>query len=306
MNLAERLGYPVEQRLVIIHADDVGVTHAANQAAFECMKRGSITCGSILVPCPWFREVADYCHSHPEADLGVHLTLNSEYATYRWPAITGREAAPSLYDEQGYLWQTGEDATEHVAPEEARTEFRAQIETALAAGIDITHIDTHMGTAVHGRFIGLYISLGREYDLPLFLPRPNPELLERAGLADLWDILQPQIEGLEAEGFPILDHALIDTGFIDSAPDEKEGRFKTLFKGLEPGVTHFLIHPAKLSDETAAIAEDASHRAKDYELFRDGSMRGYLESLGCKLIGYREIRDALRSGRLKREAGRDS
>jgi hypothetical protein len=122
----------------------------------------------------------------------------------------------------------------------------------------------------------------------------------------MWDILRPQIEGLEAEGFPVLDHALIDTGFTDSAPDEKEDRFKALFKGLEPGVTHFLIHPAKPSEEMAVITEDASHRAKDYELFRDDSMRGYLESLGCKPIGYREIRDALRSGRLKRGASKDS
>jgi predicted glycoside hydrolase/deacetylase ChbG (UPF0249 family) len=302
MNLAERLGYPPQQRLIIIHADDVGVTHAANQAAFQCIERGSITCGSILVPCPWFHEVADYCRNHPRADLGVHLTLNSEYATYRWPALTGREAAPSLYDDQGYLWETAEQATENVAPEDARTEFRAQIEKALAAGIDVTHIDTHMGTAAHAKFIGLYISLGQEYGLPLFLPRPNPELLDRAGLADMWDILRPQFDRLEDEGFPILDHAIFDTGFTDHAPEEKEGRFKSLFNGLAPGVTHFLIHPAKPSQEMAAIAEDASHRAKDYELFRDASMSGYLESIGCKLIGYRQIRDAFRSGRLKRGA----
>ena len=110
MNLAERLGYGPQDRVLIIHADDVGVSHAATQAAFEGMASGSMTCGSILVPCPWFPEVAQHCREHPEADFGVHLTLTCEDPLYRWRGLTGREAAPGLYDEQGYLWLTTADA----------------------------------------------------------------------------------------------------------------------------------------------------------------------------------------------------
>jgi predicted glycoside hydrolase/deacetylase ChbG (UPF0249 family) len=294
MNLAERLGYGSEERVLLIHADDVGVAHAANLAAFEALERGSITCASILVPCPWFQEVADYCRSHPQADFGVHLTLNNEYGHYRWRPLTSRDVAPSLYDPQGFQWRTTEEACEHVTPEDAEREFRAQIETALAASIDVTHLDTHMGTAPHVKFLARYVALGVEYRLPIMLPWPTPQLLERVGLAGLGPAIDEQFRALEATGIPILDHLIHETG--GPSPEAKEAMFKEMFRGLEPGVTHFLVHPAKPSDEMSALTDDADYRARDYELFRDGSMRAYLEGLGVRLIGYREIRDAYRSG----------
>ena len=297
MNLAERLGYGPQDRVLIIHADDVGVSHAANQAAFEGMASGSITCGSILVPCPWFPEVAQYCREHPEADLGVHLTLTCEYPQYRWRGLTGRETAPGLCDEQGYLWLTAAEAHAHVSPEEGERELRAQIEAALAAGIDVTHLDTHMGTVLHPKFLGIYVSLGLEYRLPLFLVRPDRALLEKRGLESLWGLIEPQLLRVEEAGLPILDEILFDT--LDHPPETKEAYYRQLFADLKPGVTHFIIHPACASDEMAAIAEDAASRARDHELFRDGSMREYLLGLGVKLIGYREIRDALRAGTLR-------
>lgn len=297
MNLAERLGHPAGGRLIIVHIDDIGVSHAVNAAAFECLERGSATCGSVLVPCPWFPEVAEYCVAHPQADIGVHLTLNAEYAAYRWPPLTGREAAPGLYDEQGYMWRDGQQAAERITPQEAEREFRAQIEKALAADIDVTHIDSHMGTAFQPKFIGIYLALGQEYRLPIFLPRPNPELLRSRGMADLLEHFQALLRPVDEAGFPIIDHALVDT--LGPSPEGKEAFFKGLFDGLKPGVTHFLIHPARPSEEMTATVEDADYRVRDYELFRDASMRRYLEASGARPIGYRELRDALRQGRLR-------
>ena len=297
MNLAERLGYRPDDRVLIIHADDVGMSHAANQAAFEAMESGSITCGSILVPCPWFVEVAEHCRSHPKTDFGIHLTLNCEYPLYRWRALCGREAAPTLYDEQGYLWLTTQDAVAHVSPEDGAREMRAQIDMALAAGIDVTHLDTHMGTVLFPKFIEAYVSLGIEYRLPIFIVRPSRELLASRGMLEFWQALEPVVERIEATGLPIMDTILVDT--LDKPPEEKEVHFKDLFAKLKPGVTHFLIHPARPSDELSAITGDADRRAKDYELFRDGSMRRYVEGLGVHLTGYQEIRDAYRSGALK-------
>ncbi len=297
MNLAERLGHRPEDRILIVHADDVGVTHAANQAAFEAMEGGSITCGSILVPCPWFAEVAEFCRTHPKADFGVHLTLNSEYPLYRWRALSGREEAPTLYDEHGYLWLTTPEAVANVSPEDGAREMRAQVETALAAGIDVTHLDTHMGTVFFPGFIETYISLGIEFRLPLFIIKPSRELLESRGMLEFWEALQPHVKRAEEAGLPILDAILTET--LASPPEEKEAYFKGLFAGLEPGVTHFLIHPAKPSDEVSFLGVDAPGRNKDYELFRDRSMRDYVEGLGVHLIGYREIREAYRSGALK-------
>jgi predicted glycoside hydrolase/deacetylase ChbG (UPF0249 family) len=251
-----------------------------------------MTCGSILVPCPWFQEVAQYCREHPEADFGVHLTLTCEYPRYRWRALTGREVAPGLYDEQGYLWQTSADAEAHVTPQEAERELRAQVEAALAAGIDVTHLDTHMGTVLHPKFLATYVSLALEYRLPVFLVRPDRALLEKRGLESLWNLIEPQLLRVEEAGLPILDEILFET--LGHPEEAKEAYYRQLFADLKPGVTHFIIHPARRSDEMAAIAEDAALRARDYELFRDGSMRKYLSGLGVRPIGYREIRDALR------------
>ena len=297
MNLAERLGYRADDRVLIVHADDVGVTHASNEATFEGMEGGSITCASILVPCPWFAEVAEYCRSRSEADFGIHLTLICEYPRYRWRALSGRETSPTLYDAQGQMWLTTQEAVARVSPADAAREIRAQIEAALAAGIDVTHLDTHSGTVLFPNFIESYISLGIEYQLPLFLIRPSRQLLEASGMLEFWEVLESEVKRAEEAGLPILDGILAD--MPGRPPEEKEAYYKSLFAGLQPGVTHFLIHPAKPSDELSSINADALARAKDYELFRDGTMRQHVEGLGIRLIGYREIRDAHRAGALK-------
>ncbi len=121
MNLAERLGFAADDRVLILHADDVGSSHSANAAAFECLEKGSLTSGSVIVPAPWFPEAAAYAREHPEADLGVHLTLTCEYDFYRWRALTDRSAGPGLYDDECYLWRTVAEAVEHVSANEAQT-----------------------------------------------------------------------------------------------------------------------------------------------------------------------------------------
>lgn len=283
--------------MLILNADDVGSTHASNVAAMECLGSGSLTSASILAPAPWFPEIAAYAREHPEADLGVHLTLNCEYSAYRWRPLTDRAVAPGLYDEEGYLWRTVEEAVEHVSVEEAERELRAQIEAALAAGVDVTHLDTHMGTVVQQKFIETYVSLGLEYGIPLFSFRANPERLRRIGLGDLWEALERQLRRLDEAGFPVVDNILTET--LGHAPEEKEGFFKKLFAELRPGLTHFLVHPAAPSDEVAAMTESAAQRAKDYELFRDRSMADELARLGIETTSYRQVREAYRSGTLK-------
>jgi predicted glycoside hydrolase/deacetylase ChbG (UPF0249 family) len=297
VNLAERLGFAADDRVLTLHADDVGSSHAANAAAFECLEEGSLTSGSVIVPAAWFPEAAAYAREHPEADLGVHLTLTCEYDSYRWRALTDRSNGPGLYDDEGYLWRTVAEAVEHVSVEEAERELRAQVETVLAAGIDATHLDTHMGTVVQPKFIETYVSLGLEYGIPIFAYRPNPERLRRAGLGDFWNALEPQLRRLDEAGFPVLDSVLVST--LERPPEEKEAYFKRLFAELRPGLTHFLIHPAVCSAEVTAMADTAPMRAREYELFRDRSMAEELVRLGVKTIGYRRIRDAYRSGALK-------
>lgn len=299
MNLAERLGFAADARVLILNADDVGSSHASNAAAFECLTQGSLTSASLLVPAGWFPEAAAFARGHTEANFGLHLTLTCEYDGYRWPPITDRAAAPGLYDEEGYLWRTLAEAVEHVSTAEAERELRAQIDTAIAAGVDVTHLDTHMGTVIQPKFLDVYVSLGLEYGIPLFTFRPNPERLRRRGEGGLWDALEPQLRRLDDAGFPVVDNVITQT--LERPPEEKEPFFRELFAKLRPGVTHFLVHPARPSDELDALAiETAPMRAKDYELFRDRTFADELARLGVKTISYRQIRDAYRAGALKR------
>jgi hypothetical protein len=297
MNLAARLGYGPDDRVLILNADDAGSSHASNEAIFECLERGSLTSASILVPAAWAPEAFAWARGRPEADFGLHLTLNSEYGSCRWRPLSDRSRAPGLYDGEGYLWRTLEQAVQHVSADEAEHELRGQIEAALGAGVDVTHLDTHMGTVLQPKFVERFVSLGLEYGIPLFIFRPNPERLRRSGLTAFWEAMEPQIRRLDAAGFPVLDHMLANT--LDRPPETKEVYFKELFADLRPGLTHFLVHPAKPTAETEALAKDAPMRAKDYELFRDRSMADYLAQLGIKTTSYRAIRDAYRSGALK-------
>ena len=296
MNLAERLGYSADDRVLILNADDVGSTHASNAATFECLERGSLTSGSILVPAAWSPEVALYARDHPEADLGVHLTLTCEYSGYRWRPLAERSQAPGLYDEEGYLWRTSAEAIEHISPEEADLELRAQIDAAVKAGIDVTHLDTHMGTVLQPKFMDVYFSLGLDYKIPIFAFRPNPDRLRKAGMSDYWDALKPQLARLDEAGFPVLDH-IIETK-LAVPPQDRSAYFREFFESLRPGVTHFLVHPTYASDEVAAMTDSTLSRAKDYELFKDRSIAEQLERLGIHTITYREIRERYRAGSL--------
>ncbi len=297
MNLAERLGHAADDRVLILNADDVGSSHASNLAAFECVEHGSLTSASLLVPAPWFPEAAVFAREHPDADFGVHLTLTCEYAGYRWRPLSDRLTSPGLYDGEGYQWRTMAEAQAHVSAEEAEGELRAQIDAAIAADVDVTHIDTHMGTVLMPEFLEVYVSLALAYKVPLFIYRADPERLRRTGLGDLLAVLTPQLERLDAAGFPVLDGILTKTS--DQPPDKKETYVRELFANLRPGLSHFLVHPTTLSAEVSATTASAASRVADYELFRDRRMAALMDELGIKTTTYRELRDAYRAGNLR-------
>ncbi len=285
----ELLGYRPDDRVLIIHADDVGFSHASNVAAFEAMDRGSLTCGSVLVPAPWFAETARLQAQYPDADLGVHLTLTAEYGDYRWRSVSG---LAELHAPDGGMWRDVPGVIAHASPGAVAAELRAQVELALAAGIDVTHLDTHMGTVMHPRYLPAYVDLAVEFRLPLFFIRASDRRL--AALGDGADVYLEQADRLAALGWPMLDNILIKT-LVEIEPEDKDRTFREMFAGLRPGLTHFLVHPAAASDELQAITPESwRYRGADYEVFRRPDMRAYCQGLGIRLTGYREIRDRLR------------
>ena len=166
--IQERLGHPPDARLIVIHADDLGMAHSVNRATFEALEQGWITSASILVPCPWFPEVARWARAHPEADLGIHLALTSEWTGLRWRPLSAAEQVPSLLDADGYLPLVESTVAQRALPQEAERELRAQIERAKAAGIRFTHFDSHMNALfLTPALRDLYTRLAREHQVPL-------------------------------------------------------------------------------------------------------------------------------------------
>jgi predicted glycoside hydrolase/deacetylase ChbG (UPF0249 family) len=168
--LAERLGHPPDARLLIVNCDDLGSTHAANVGVYECLRHGIATSATLMVPCPWAREAAA---QHRGEDVGVHLTLNSEWDEYRWGPITH---APSLVDGDGGFPRTIEEVFDHADLDEVRRECRTQIERAILWGFDVTHLDSHMGPLqLRPEFFDIYLELAVDFGLPLRLSGASSE-----------------------------------------------------------------------------------------------------------------------------------
>jgi len=181
-----RLGFGPQSRVAIVHADDIGMCHGANTAFAELSRLGVINCGSVMVPCPWFNEVAEMAANDSDLDIGVHLTLTSEWKTYRWAPISTTLRSSGLIDDSGYFWHRVPKLAASVIPEAAEAEMRAQIDRAKTTGIDTTHIDSHMGAALLPQLIEIYVRLGREYRLPILMPK---RFSNYAAVLELGDVL---------------------------------------------------------------------------------------------------------------------
>jgi predicted glycoside hydrolase/deacetylase ChbG (UPF0249 family) len=290
--LIEKLGFEANKdKVVIFHIDDMGFSHSSNLAAFECLDFGVASCGSLIVPAPWFLEAAEICRKNPKYDVGVHLTLTCEYEHYRWRALSSVDPDTGLLDHERSLWRTTKEAIAKVNVRAAEAEMRAQIQTALDAGIKITHIDSHMRTVMYTKFIPTYLKLAKEFKIVPFLPRLSKEEMIAEGFGDQIHIYEKLFDKLEETGVPLLDHIIIDT--MGDAEDKVEYYCKR-FSEIQPGVTHFLFHAAKISPELKAITPDsAKWRNLDYEAFTDPRIKECVKENNLKIIGYRDILECM-------------
>lgn len=299
--------YNMEKRL-IIHADDIGMSQAANEAAMGALDYGVVTSGSIMVPCPWFPEAAAYAREHPERDLGVHLTLTSEWRYYRWKPVA--PSVPGLIDEEGYMWRSVAQVATKATAEEVERELRAQIERAIEFGIKPTHFDTHMGTTfARADYFEVYVQLGKEYGVPVMLPRPTPEMLEYARTSGL-PVPPERLSQLEAEGAVMLDTLVtsvappppisqgddkgavmtdyLETFGAETALEQRKRSYHELLRTLKPGLTQLIIHPGTNAPELQAITGSWEERYNDFLCFTDPQTRALIADLGITLTTWRD------------------
>ena len=288
-----RLGFADDDRVVIIHTDDIGMCQATIPAFADLVDFGLISSGAVMVPCPWFPHAAAYCRQHAEVDLGVHLTLTSEWDSYRWGPVSTRDPASGLLDGEGYFYHRSEQVQEKGTTAAVQVELQAQVDRALAAGIDVTHVDTHMGAVAHLKFAPSYVQLARQHHLPpLFLRLDEAGWRELGFGAEMAAFAAQFVQQLEAQGFPLLDHL---TGLpLEEEPGDRIALAKKELDALPTGLTHFIIHPAMDSPELRAITTTWRSRVADYQAFTSEELRAFVRNSGLQVIGYRALRELMR------------
>lgn len=285
-SLVERLGLPADARVLILNGDDTGMNHGTNVGTFMAMKAGGLTSATIMMPCPWVPEVVDFAKKNPQANFGLHLTLTSEWKHYKWGPVAGKGTVPSLVDELGYFFGDVPPVYLRAKLPEVETEVRAQIDKAYAAGLDVTHIDSHMGTLqYHPKYHEMYLRVAKDYNLPcrvagrnLMEPRGGGYLIEMA--AEM-GVLHP------------------DWLFMDSPPKPEVteefwiNRLKEIPVGM---VTEIYIHAGMETEEMKATCGSWRTRAADSAFFSTKKWLDAIEAEGIHLISYRELRELQRTG----------
>ena len=285
--LAERLGFKATDKILIVNCDDVGNSHASNAAVMDGLENGLITSATIMVPCPWVPEIFAYAKAHPDRDFGLHLTHTAEWKGYKWGPVASKTEVPGLVDPQGYLWPDIMSVYGHSSPEQAYKEAKAQIKKALDAGVDVTHLDSHMGALQYNEnYFQVYRRLANEFNLPLRMG--SQDLLAANGGAH-------QRGQLDADGIVYPDY------LITGGPPKGESvtvYWKRILNELKPGVTELYIHASVAGEEIQHITNSWKDRAEEYRLFTsDAEVRKILETQNIKRIGFRALRELQRKER---------
>ncbi|GIQ58322.1 carbohydrate deacetylase [Flavobacterium collinsii] len=282
MNLAQKLGYPENTKLLIIHADDAGLSHSENQATIKTLQNGFVNSYSIMTPCPWFFEMANFAKNNPQYDCGVHLTLTCEWKNYKFGPVLPLSEVSSLTDQNGHFYKSRADFKNHAKPSEIKKELTAQIEKALQFGIQPTHLDSHMcSIGVTPEILEIYKELGRQYNLPVFI---NKQFVESISLSN--------------EEYNFDDMLLTDNLLIGYYNDFEKGELRNSYsKALDnaiPGLNVFLLHPAYDDFEMQGITVNhpnfgSAWRQIDFDFFTSEECGRKLKENNIQLVTWREI-----------------
>ncbi len=282
-SLSTQLGYSDNDKLLIIHSDDLGVAHAENAATLDAMQNGVVNSGSIMVPTPWFHEMAKMYQTHPELDLGIHLTLTSEWRDYKWGPVAPVDKVRSLVNKYGYFYSTVDSFNLFAKPKEVEIELSAQIDKCLKLGLDITHLDGHMGAIFSTpQTTEIYLRLAKKYKLPvMFHPLMNA-MMNNKKEQFIYKYAVNNIVGVPTSDYP----------------EHMAKFYSTALDSLKAGVSIFIIHTAYDTDEMQAVCADHEHygskwRGIDHSYFTSATAKAALKRNKIVLITWREIRDKL-------------
>ncbi|HOB83336.1 MAG TPA: polysaccharide deacetylase family protein [Bacteroidales bacterium] len=285
---AGKLGFPAGTKVLLMHCDDAGMCEEANIAVSNYFITGDIRSAAVMIPCPYAEAMVQWAKTQGSPDLGVHLTLTSEWKTWRWGTVADSVNVPGLIDPEGKMWHDVPDVLMHATAEEVETEVRAQINKVLGMGFRPTHIDTHMGT-LYGSidYLKVFLKIAKEYNLP----------------ANAIDLSDPAIaENFRKEGYPITtevvdllnEYPLPKLDNFSSVPngksyEEKRENFFALVSSLKPGLTEIIFHPSVETDNLKTITNSWQQRVWEAELFSDPLVKKFFEDNGIVLITWKEI-----------------
>jgi predicted glycoside hydrolase/deacetylase ChbG (UPF0249 family) len=277
-SIAERLGYPAGSKLLILHADDLGVAHSENVASLDALDRGAVSSASVMMPTPWVSEVAAYARAHPNADIGLHLTLTSEWETYRWGSVEGRDKVASLLDSAGTFPNDESIVAKRAKPAEVDRELRAQVERALALGIHPTHIDSHMGSLfTTPELVAVYVKVAHDYHLPFLA-------VKGAGFGASGAGLSPQDV--------VLDAVVIAGENIPK--DQWKAWYLMQIDSLKPGITEIIVHLGHDDAELQAVtvnhdAYGSAWRQRDYDVVTSPEFAKALKDHNVIVVKWKDL-----------------
>ncbi|MCY7349336.1 MAG: polysaccharide deacetylase family protein [Cytophagaceae bacterium] len=300
---AEKLGFPAGKKVIILHVDDAGMSYDSNLGVIEAMEKGVANSTSVMMPCGWVADYFKHLKAHPNTDAGVHLTLTSEWDSYRWQPLVGKEKAPGLYDGQGSFWRSVAQVVEHATPDEVETEIRAQIARFRAFGIEPTHLDSHMGTLFAPKFIERYVKVGIAEKIPVMMPGGHNTLISRQqqGGEALMQAVRSIGQTLWNAGLPVLDD-LHNESYGWNLPagekvtDDKLRRMKTAkyieaLKACQPGLTMVIMHCTAPTEVFDKISNSGTTRKGDLLAMTDPDLRKFIEKEGIILTTWREVKE---------------
>jgi len=296
--LTTLLGFAPEDRLLILHADDFGITTGSNRAIMDLLRENAITSASLMVPCAAMAEAAAYCRDNPAADVGLHLTLTSS-ENYAYGPVYRERPLRSLTTPEGFFPHHAGELEQHADPEEVRLELTAQIETALARGVDLTHMDNHGGSLLglfHGRdFLEIVFDLCVQYGLPFHFPQ---RIVEQPFFSEEQkQRFAARITYAEERGILLIDDAAGLPYETPPARDDAElaGQLREELGKLQPGITQFVLHPAQVTEDLLALTPHYLRREQELRMMLDPGLREWMEGERIHLLGWRAIRDLQRA-----------